>query len=638
MSESARAEVVGAQFDVDRAGEYSPAPISALPEATVIIVGRDETMWVAEGRLLKRNGCPPSAVSGRKLDQILPALTIQILRERFRAALSGDAQNFDYRTVDGKSIWWVQLSPMYFGAPEPAAVLAVVQDVTERHQLSCQLRSERERRRMAEEMAHFGHWEIDLATQTVTISDGTQRLLGISGTPKIPMATLLRHVGAADRPLVTDALGKASEAGIAECECDLQTADGSIRRVLMRGRRAKDPEGREVIAGTTIDITELRSAESAQRESEAMFRQGFDGSPIGMALTEPSSGRYLQVNDALCRWLGRSREELLGLSFRDVTCPEDAATDEAGRRSMYEAAASSFQVEKRYLRSDREVIWGSLHVSPVFGPDGRISAFFSQIVDMTVHKERELELLQEAADLERLAIVREALTDQRLVLHAQPIVEIATGEVVQQELLVRLQQRDGTIMPPAEFLPVAERHGCIQEIDRWVTARAIELAAEGSPVEVNLSAASVGDGELLAVVRSSLERTGADPSLIIFEVTETALMADFERAHEFAVAVHELGCRFALDDFGTGYGTFTYLKHIPIDYVKIDIEFVRDLTCSEADSRLVSAIVTMAKGLGKVTVAEGVEDAVTLECLRELGVDHAQGYFLGRPAPIELGS
>jgi EAL domain-containing protein (putative c-di-GMP-specific phosphodiesterase class I) len=244
--------------------------------------------------------------------------------------------------------------------------------------------------------------------------------------------------------------------------------------------------------------------------------------------------------------------------------------------------------------------------------------------------------MRDASDLERLEQTRSALADDRLLLHAQPIIDLRDSGIVGLEPLVRLRDEEGRIVPPGDFLPVAERHGLIREIDQWVTERAVELAATGAPVEVNLSAASVGDEEMLETIRAALERTGADPALVVFEVTETALMADVDRGRMFSVAVRQLGCRFALDDFGTGYGTFTYLKHIPIDYLKIDIEFVRDLLSSPDDERLVRAIVAMARDLGKTTIAEGVEDAATLERLRHLGVDQAQGYHIGRPAEIGL--
>jgi EAL domain-containing protein (putative c-di-GMP-specific phosphodiesterase class I) len=134
--------------------------------------------------------------------------------------------------------------------------------------------------------------------------------------------------------------------------------------------------------------------------------------------------------------------------------------------------------------------------------------------------------------------------------------------------------------------------------------------------------------------RSELRRTGADPSLIVVELTETALVSDEAAAEAFIERVGSLGCKLALDDFGTGYGGFSYLKRLPVDFLKIDIEFVRDLLTNQASRHVVAAVVSLARGFGQQTVAEGVEDPETLALLHEFGVDFAQGYGLGRPVPV----
>ncbi len=126
-----------------------------------------------------------------------------------------------------------------------------------------------------------------------------------------------------------------------------------------------------------------------------------------------------------------------------------------------------------------------------------------------------------------------------------------------------------------------------------------------------------------------------DPATLVFEITETTLISDEAAARAFVEGLHRLGCRIALDDFGTGYGGFTYLKQLPIDYLKIDIEFIRDLRYDPASRRVVEAVVNIARGFGLETVGEGVEDDKTLQLLRTLGVDRAQGYLLGRPTPLE---
>jgi EAL domain-containing protein (putative c-di-GMP-specific phosphodiesterase class I) len=187
-------------------------------------------------------------------------------------------------------------------------------------------------------------------------------------------------------------------------------------------------------------------------------------------------------------------------------------------------------------------------------------------------------------------------------------------------------------------LPVAEQYGLIGDIDRWVISQAVALATKGRSIEANLSAISIASLDLLPLIEHELAKNGTDPSLLVFEITETALMRDVERGELFARGLADLGCRLALDDFGTGFGTFIYLKRLPISFLKIDVEFVRDLPTNSANLHLVRAIVDLAAGFGQQTIAEGVEDEATLDLLRDEGVDFAQGYFLGEPAPLQARS
>jgi EAL domain-containing protein (putative c-di-GMP-specific phosphodiesterase class I) len=152
-------------------------------------------------------------------------------------------------------------------------------------------------------------------------------------------------------------------------------------------------------------------------------------------------------------------------------------------------------------------------------------------------------------------------------------------------------------------------------------------------VAVNLSAHSIGDTNLLSAVDDAVH-SGLDPSNLMFEITETAAASNLADARAFAAQLTATGCELAIDDFGTGFASLTYLKHLPARYVKIDIEFIRELTRNETDRHLVAAIVAIAGSLGKQTVAEGVEDQATLDAVRALGVDYAQGFFTGRPAPL----
>jgi diguanylate cyclase (GGDEF)-like protein len=235
------------------------------------------------------------------------------------------------------------------------------------------------------------------------------------------------------------------------------------------------------------------------------------------------------------------------------------------------------------------------------------------------------------------ARIRDALTRDRLSLHTQPIRSLASGGIERYELLLRMTGDEGELLPAASFIEVAERSGMIQELDRWVVARALELLAEreraGEPVSlhVNLSGASLADVSVLEFIERRLDEGDADPSRCTFEITATASINDYEEAGGFADRLTEFGCQVAIDDYGAGYGPFHYLKQIPFDLIKIDGAFIRNMPRSDADQLTVQAIVQIARGLGKTTIAEYVQDDATTQLLREYGVDMAQGYHLGRP-------
>jgi diguanylate cyclase (GGDEF)-like protein/PAS domain S-box-containing protein len=236
--------------------------------------------------------------------------------------------------------------------------------------------------------------------------------------------------------------------------------------------------------------------------------------------------------------------------------------------------------------------------------------------------------------------IRDALEEDRFTLYAQPIVELASGEVCQHELLLRMLDERGEVIPPAAFLAIAERFDLMQDIDRWVVARAIRHMGEQRRAgrelvfEVNISGSSTGDPELLTLIEHDLRECEVDPANLVLEITETTAVANIPRAQQFAARLAELGCRFALDDFGAGFGSFYYLKHLPFDLLKIDGEFVRSCTTNQTDQLLIRAAVDIARGLGKRTIAEYVGDDDTVELLRQLGVDYGQGFHIGEPGPL----
>jgi PAS domain S-box-containing protein len=343
------------------------------------------------------------------------------------------------------------------------------------------------------------------------------------------------------------------------------------------------------------------------------------------------AGRVVDANPAWEARLGYSREELASLTLLDIVHPDDhraTRNQVAGELSSRAGWTTIAPVENRCRRADGAYRW----LRWTGYSDGEY--LYAAATDVTEAKSQQLKLQRERESALWYGRCLEALAEDRFELHAQPIIDVATGETVQHELLIRMRDRAGSLVPPGLFLPAAEEHGIIVEIDRWVIRQAALLARDGHPVEINLSAHSLGDPALYSFVQREITSAGADPSLIVFEITETGVLKDENAAAAFVERVKRLGCRVALDDFGTGYGGFTYLKRLPVDYLKIDIEFVRDLPQNPASRHVARAVVSLARGFGQKTVAEGVEDLETLELLRELGVDFGQGYGLGRPAPI----
>jgi len=243
-----------------------------------------------------------------------------------------------------------------------------------------------------------------------------------------------------------------------------------------------------------------------------------------------------------------------------------------------------------------------------------------------------------AEDMGWASRVREVLDNDRFQIVYQPIVGINDGKVHSYEVLIRMPYDDGQTILPGGFMPAAERFGLIHSIDRWMVAKTIRTLAglrdEGHTLHfaINLSGRAFEDASLLPLIKAVLKETGLDPSWLTFEITETAAIANLNAAVRFIEALREIGCRFALDDFGSGFCSFTYLKHLPVDTLKIDGSFVQSLPNTPVDQAMVKSMNQVAHALGKKTIAESVENIETLDLLKELGVDFAQGHYLGKPS------
>ena len=239
--------------------------------------------------------------------------------------------------------------------------------------------------------------------------------------------------------------------------------------------------------------------------------------------------------------------------------------------------------------------------------------------------------------------IRHALKhEDGFLLYEQPILSLHSDVIERTEILVRMTDENGDVLPPMAFLPIADRFGLLPALDQWVITHSIDLlerrqaAGVELGLEVNLSGTSIGDRDVVDFISDSVRNARIDPRALTFEVTETEAIVNIDRARLLSQQLSALGCQFALDDFGSGFGSFYYLKHLPFDVVKIDGDFIKALTTSKTDQLTIQAIVTITRGLEKQTIAEFVEDQDILDMLRTFGIDFAQGYHIGKPKPVTL--
>ncbi len=233
--------------------------------------------------------------------------------------------------------------------------------------------------------------------------------------------------------------------------------------------------------------------------------------------------------------------------------------------------------------------------------------------------------------------IKRAIEYDQFVFACQPIMDVKSNKIFSYEVLLRMQDATEKNILPAGFLPSAERFGLILDIDRWIIRNSIaelgRLRGNGLDIfcSINLSAKAVCDEDTLSIITDAIEANKVDPKAITFEITENTAIDNFDTAIVFLEALHNLGCFTALDDFGVGYSSFAYLKDLPVDYVKIDGSFVKNIESDALNMAMVKSMNEVAHAVGRKTVAEFVENKQGLEILRGIGVDYVQGYYIGKP-------
>ena len=384
---------------------------------------------------------------------------------------------------------------------------------------------------------------------------------------------------------------------------------------LDRFKLVNDTSGH--LAGDSMLREVAKLLRDAVRDSDTVARLG--GDEFGMLLIGCPLEKARQIADDVCRSVGdyrfvwKDRIFNIGVSIGLLEISRESGTLE----ELMAAADTACYVAKKQ---------GS----------GRVA----------VYSARDEALARHSGEIQWLQRLQGALKENRFQLYHQIIVPThGTDGGPAMEVLLRLRDENGQELPPAEFMRAAERYRLMGLVDRWVVQTTFAALGRGAlllqpdrSVAINISGQTLGDLQFLEFVVECLDSTGVSPAQICFEITESAVVANLEHARRFIGVLHGMGCQFALDDFGSGVGSFSNLKNLPLDYLKIDGSFIRNLARDTVNQAMVTAMIKLARTLNFKVIAEQVEDSAALEAARRMGVDYLQGYAIGRPQPLQFAA
>ena len=599
---------------------------------------------------------------------------------------------FDILTAAGKSTT-IQVNAAPIRDPQGAfaGMVATYEDVTDQRIAESLARAAQERLDRALEGSRVALFEVEVATGRVYLSESWSIMRG--GPPVATQTTVndlvqLTHPEDRDRIWSVAMQTLRGELPRYEHEHRVGTLSGEWIWIISRGRVIeRDGEGRVTrIAGTNVDVTERKHAEQrihylntrdalTDLSNRALFADRLQEAvetsarmSRGFALFSIGLDRFTAINDSLGFDFGD--EVIKGVAGRitasigveDVVARpggdeflvllERAETADKARRvaeAMRAAVASPMYIGGRETVVTMSV---GIAMSPYDGDSagtllrnaGTALNVAKQAGGNGVHFFAPHMNVAARARFETEADLRRALDQDEFVLHYQPQVDLGSGAVVGWEALVRWDHPSRGLVPPGQFLPVAEAAGLIVPLGEQVLLKACRQAAAwkqaGRPTRmaINVSAQQFRHPGFLKSVRAAFATTGLDPRMLELEIVENALVGHEPMVDTVFEALGAAGVELAIDDFGTGYSSLSYLKRLPIDTVKIDQSFVRDVPASPEACAIVNAVIAMAHGLGLVVVAEGIETSAQLEFMRQAGCDRGQGYLFGRPEPAERWS
>jgi diguanylate cyclase (GGDEF)-like protein/PAS domain S-box-containing protein len=662
--------------------------LAQLPGTLVSLFDRDLRCTLLQGQYLHENGLDHDALIGCDAGVVGDPEDAAVLLQPMRRALQGEQSTIRYTARHTGRTLLVQVLPYRDERRAIVGVVNVARDITTELTVQEQRRQAEERFRVAFDSAPIGMAILALDGRLIQVNEALTEILG-HGSEALTAMAPFAFVHPEDAALVGAAYATLGpQSADLSHEHRIVAADGHTAWTHAQVTLITDEHGAPLHALMQVqDITERRRFEERLQHmadhdplTGLLNRRGLEqalerhlatirvqeprgallvldldgfkyvndtlGHAAGDELIVTCAGALrerLRATDVLARLGGDEFAVLLPDSDEADACAVAAAVVEAvrrqtaagvGRRPLGDVTASvgvalltSGHILAEELLTNADL---AMYDAKDAGKDG-----------YSVYAGARYPVPKIRSQMTWVQRIASALEEDRFVLHAQPILDLARHEVALHEVLVRMLDDDGAVVPPSTFLPIAERFGLIADVDRWVLRHSITAmgvaAARGQrlPLSVNVSGPSTADPALPEFVAAQLAAARADPADLTVELTETAAVADIPRARRFAEALRENGSRFALDDFGAGFGSFYYLKHLPFDLLKIDGQFVKDALANPTDQLIIAAVTGIAAGMGKQTIAEYVPDDRHVEMLVQRGVTFGQGFFLGRPRPLQ---
>lgn len=567
---------------------------------------------------------------------------------------------------------------------KPLRMVGVQTDITRQKLAEYQLEQINARFKLALAASGIGVWHFDVATEQSHWDEKTREIFGIeSGTPDVPRDAWHGYLHPEDKERAERAhdLGRDSR-DVTAIRYRIVRRDGEVRHIESLLRFVDTAGAAGQILGTVRDVTEkvLHDEELAHAARHdpltgLLNRIAFDrlfAEHVALARQLPLAVFYIDLdyfkalNDFAGHAAGDAALRAIASAIRAVLPAEGYAGRLGGdefavimprcegseAEALGNAMLAAIRTAELGLAVGHRRLAASIGIAIV--RDSTISAadalacaddacyaakaagrdrftVFSYDADTAVGGLNAARMAAETLD---------ALDTGRLVLYGQRVRQLGDPRFDGAEILARLVGRDGRLIPPGEFIPAAERFGIAAKLDRWIIATALRryasvMASSGLVLGFNLSAQTLSDPQLWQFVDRLIDETGAPPQKVVFEITETAAVTNFDAAERFVRSARGRRCLVALDDFGAGLSSFEYLRRFPIDTIKINGSFIQHMAESKFDREIVSAINGIAQSLGYMVVAEHIENQETLDMLVGMGVEFGQGYFLHRPEPLE---